>query len=109
MSSAEDVCVGGGVAEGFGAVADAFRSNFRRRGELGAAVAVYRDGEPVVDLWGGWRDRQRSRRWESDSLVPVFSTTKGMSAAAMAAGSGMMVSPSRDTRLIWTPLCASPR
>jgi CubicO group peptidase (beta-lactamase class C family) len=51
---------------------------------VGAAVAVYRDGEKVVDLWGGWRDLQRRHRWESDTLVPVFSTTKGMCAAAMA-------------------------
>ena len=76
--------IGGDVADGFGAVADAFRSNFRTRGEVGAAIAVYRDGRKVVDLWGGWRDRQRARRWEADTLVPVFSTTKGMSAAAMA-------------------------
>lgn len=76
--------IGGDVAEGFGAVADAFRSNFRTRGEVGAAVAVYRDGERVVDLWGGWRDHQLGRRWESDTLVPVFSTTKGMAAAAVA-------------------------
>jgi len=79
-----DVECGGDVADGFGQVADAFRSNFRSRGELGAAVAVYRDGEKVVDLWGGWRDSQHRRRWESDTLVPVFSTTKGMCAAAMA-------------------------
>ena len=64
VSSPEGEYIGGDVAAGFGAVADAFRSNFRTRGEVGAAVAVYRDDEKVVDLWGGWRDRQRSRRWE---------------------------------------------
>jgi CubicO group peptidase (beta-lactamase class C family) len=84
MSSSDEHCIGGDVAEGFGGVADAFRSNFRRRGEIGAAVAVYRDGRQVVDLWGGWRDRHRGSRWEFDTVVPVFSTTKGMSAAAMA-------------------------
>ena len=76
--------IGGDVAEGFGAVADAFKSNFRTRGEVGAAIAVYREGRKVVDLWGGWRDQHRGRRWEADTLVPVFSTTKGMCAAAMA-------------------------
>jgi CubicO group peptidase (beta-lactamase class C family) len=84
LSSFEDELIGGDVAEGFGRVADAFASNFRTRGEVGAAIAVYRDNEKVVDLWGGWRDRQRSRRWEEDTLVGVFSTTKGMCAAAMA-------------------------
>lgn len=76
--------IGGDVGDGFGGVADAFRSNFRDRGEVGAAVAVYHDGHKVVDLWGGSRDPARGLRWEADTLVPVFSTTKGMSAAAMA-------------------------
>ena len=44
VPSLEDAWIGGDVAEGFGGVADAFRSNFRTRGEVGAAVAVYRDG-----------------------------------------------------------------
>jgi CubicO group peptidase (beta-lactamase class C family) len=72
------------VDEGYGAVADAFRANFRDRRELGAAVAVHRNGRLVVDLWGGHRDRRRTQPWERDTLVTVFSTTKGMSAAAMA-------------------------
>ncbi len=76
--------VGGDVAPGFGAVADAFRANFRDRDEVGAAVAVFRDGEAVVDLWGGVRDADRGDRWEADTVVPVFSTTKGMAATAMA-------------------------
>ena len=84
VAPSEDEFIGGDVAPGLGGVADAFRSNFRTRGEVGAAVAVYRDGHRVVDLWGGWRDRKRGRRWEADTLVPVFSTTKGMSGAAMA-------------------------
>lgn len=84
VSSTSDAPVGGDVAAGFGAVADAFRSNFRDRGEVGAAVAVFRDGEKVVDLWGGARDRKRGLRWEADTLVPVFSTTKGMAGTAMA-------------------------
>ena len=81
---AGDEWIGGDVADGFGAVADAFRSNFRDRGEVGAAVAVYCDGAKVVDLWGGHRDEARRRRWDADTLVAVFSTTKGMSATAMA-------------------------
>ena len=79
-----DEWIGGDVADGFGAVADMFRSNFRERGEVGAAVAVYRDGQAVVDLWGGTRDPARGLRWEADTMVPVFSATKGMSAAAIA-------------------------
>ncbi|SMQ14230.1 CubicO group peptidase, beta-lactamase class C family [Streptomyces sp. Ag82_O1-12] len=61
----------------FTAVREAFEENFRERGELGAAVAVTVGGDTVVDLWGGWADAARSRPWERDTLVNVWSTTKG--------------------------------
>ncbi|MGW0763498.1 serine hydrolase domain-containing protein [Streptomyces sp. NPDC002814] len=61
----------------FTAVRTAFEENFRDRGELGAAVAVTVDGRAVVDLWGGWADAGRTRAWERDTLVNVWSTTKG--------------------------------
>lgn len=76
--------VHGDVAEGFGQVADEFRRNFDRRGDVGAAVAVFRDGRPVVDLWGGQRDSRRRLPWVRDTLVPVFSTTKGVTGLVMA-------------------------
>ena len=65
-------------------MADEFRANFRDRREVGAACAVVRDGRLVVDLWGGHRDRQRTRPWQRDTLVSVFSTTKGLASMAMA-------------------------
>ncbi|WP_055525756.1 serine hydrolase domain-containing protein [Streptomyces graminilatus] len=61
----------------FVAVRTAFEENFRDRGELGAAVSVTVGGETVVDLWGGWADPGRTRAWERDTLVNVWSTTKG--------------------------------
>ncbi|MFF8395297.1 serine hydrolase domain-containing protein [Streptomyces sp. NPDC016172] len=61
----------------FTAIRAAFEENFRERGELGAAVAVTVGGRTVVDLWGGWADAARSRPWERDTLVNVWSTTKG--------------------------------
>lgn len=76
--------VQGGVDDGYGPVADQFRRNFRERGELGAACAVVHDGNVVVDLWGGYCDKRRTRLWTRDTLVVVWSTTKGMSATAMA-------------------------
>ncbi len=79
-----DDVVHGHVDEGYGAVADAFRSNLIDRNEVGAACAVFRDGRAVVDLWGGFRDAARTLPWERDTLVPVFSTTKGMASMAMA-------------------------
>jgi CubicO group peptidase (beta-lactamase class C family) len=76
--------VHGTVAPGFGPVRDAFARNFAERGEVGAACAVYLRGELVVDLWGGLRDRAAGAPWETDTLVLVFSTTKGLAAMAMA-------------------------
>ncbi|MEU7296985.1 serine hydrolase domain-containing protein [Streptomyces exfoliatus] len=64
----------------FTAVREAFEANFRTRAELGAAVTVELHGETVVDLWGGWADAARTRRWERDTVVNVWSTTKGVTA-----------------------------
>ncbi|MFF0542064.1 serine hydrolase domain-containing protein [Nocardia thailandica] len=75
----------GDVAAGFGPVADAFRRNFTDHAEIGAAVAVYAGDTPVVDLWAGHRDRARVQPWERDTIVPVFSSSKGMSAFTIAA------------------------
>jgi CubicO group peptidase (beta-lactamase class C family) len=74
----------GGADDGFGAVADAFRSNFEERGELGAAFALYVDGRLVADLWGGVADASTGRAWDRDTLQLVFSTTKGMAAICVA-------------------------
>lgn len=84
MSALEMVPVHGGVAAGFEPVEEAFRSNFLHRNELGAACVVYLDGQKVIDLWGGYRDRAGTQAWESDTVVPVFSTSKGMAAMAIA-------------------------
>ncbi|MEO8458280.1 MAG: serine hydrolase domain-containing protein [Chloroflexota bacterium] len=65
----------------FRAVEDAFRENFNRFPELGSALCVYVDGKPVVDIWGGFADAARTRPWERDTVVNVWSTTKGIVAA----------------------------
>jgi CubicO group peptidase (beta-lactamase class C family) len=72
------------VAPGFERVREAFIDNFQLRREIGAACAVYLHGEKVVDLWGGQRDLASGAAWEEDTMVIVFSTTKGMSALALA-------------------------
>ncbi len=76
--------VAGDVDEGYGKVADVFRRNLTSGQEIGAAVAVYRDGVKVVDLWGGYRNGITKATWEKDTIVPVFSTTKGVSALSVA-------------------------
>ncbi|MFC8124290.1 serine hydrolase domain-containing protein [Streptomyces sp. NPDC057302] len=70
----------GTCAPGFEGVREEFERNFTERGDLGASVAATVDGEFVVDLWGGDADRTGTRAWERDSLVNVYSTTKGMTA-----------------------------
>ena len=79
-----EAIVSGHADEGFGAIADEFRRNLRERNELGAACAVVVDGTLAVDLWGGHRDRRRTKPWTKDTLVTVFSTSKGMAATALA-------------------------
>jgi CubicO group peptidase (beta-lactamase class C family) len=78
-----NVNVGGTVAEGFEPVRDAFVRNFESLGDRGAAVAVYRDGRKVVDLWGGTRDVDGSAPWEQGTAQIVRSATKGVAAAVL--------------------------
>jgi CubicO group peptidase (beta-lactamase class C family) len=70
----------GECAPRFGAVRDAFAKNFDQGLEVGASVAAVVDGEPMLDLWGGFADAARTRPWQRDTLVNVYSTTKVMAA-----------------------------
>jgi CubicO group peptidase (beta-lactamase class C family) len=78
------VTIGGTIAAGWEPVRAAFTENFTARGEIGAACAVYQHGRPVVDLWGGTRDLATGAPWLEDTMVLVFSATKGMAAIVMA-------------------------
>ncbi|MFI6124242.1 serine hydrolase domain-containing protein [Streptomyces sp. NPDC051064] len=73
--------VRGTVAPGFEAVRDAFVRNFEQRGERGAAVALYRHGRKVVDLWAGTRDVDGTEPWAVDTVQIVRSAGKGVAAA----------------------------
>ncbi|MFE6398844.1 serine hydrolase domain-containing protein [Streptomyces alboflavus] len=84
--------VHGTVSEGFEPVRDAFVRNFAALGERGAGVVVYRDGRPVVDLWGGVRDFDGAETeagaggaapWERGTAQVVRSATKGVAAAVL--------------------------
>lgn len=76
--------VSGFTAPEFDIVRLAFEQNFTDRSELGGACCVYVDGDKVVDLWGGVRDAATGASWEEDTMVIVFSLTKGMSAMTLA-------------------------
>lgn len=72
--------VHGECTPGFESVRAEFERNFAERGEVGAAVAVYIRGEPVVDLWGGLADQRSGRPWERDTRACMMSVAKGVSA-----------------------------
>ena len=73
----------GWTADGFENVVDAFAANFTEQGELGAAFAAYRDGELVVDLWGGRADGDTGEPWRQDTIQLIFSGTKGLASACV--------------------------
>ncbi len=66
----------------FERVREAFARNFADADEVGACVAVTIGGELVVDLWAGHMDREQTKLWERDTVVLVYSTTKGVVALA---------------------------
>jgi len=72
--------IDGWVDPGFGPVYEAFQANFEEGLEDGAAFSAYHRGRKVVDLWGGVADTTTGRPWEEDTLVLVYSTTKGATA-----------------------------
>jgi CubicO group peptidase (beta-lactamase class C family) len=64
----------------FKRVKELFEANFDNGSEVGAAVAVTVNGKPVLDLWAGHADKAKTRPWARDTLVNVYSTTKGLTA-----------------------------
>jgi len=70
----------GWTAQGWERVAEAFEGNFEHQHEVGAAFSAYHRGDKVVDLWGGVADETTGATWDEDTMVVVFSTTKGATA-----------------------------
>ena len=66
--------------ERFEQVRQAFEANFDQGLDVGASAAVFLDGEPVVDLWGGHLDAEKPKPWQEDTIINVWSTTKTMTA-----------------------------
>ena len=72
------------IASGWEPVRAAFLEGFEKNEEHGAGVAVYHRGQCVVDLMGGWRDKDHTVPYGTDALQVVFSTTKGITSIAVA-------------------------
>jgi CubicO group peptidase (beta-lactamase class C family) len=60
-----------------------FQENFEKFGELGAAVSVWQNGKPIVDLRGGFKDTHREHPWTANTLVLIWSATKGLGSACL--------------------------
>jgi len=73
----------GAVSPGFERVKEVFAANWNGY-EVGASCAVVHNGKMVVDLWGGFQGRDLKKPWEKDTLVNVYSTTKGMASLVIA-------------------------
>ena len=67
----------------FATMRDALARNFTEHEEIGSAVAVYLEGEKVVDLWGGHMDTQGARSWREDTLCVMYSLAKSMCATCV--------------------------
>jgi CubicO group peptidase (beta-lactamase class C family) len=88
--TSSQAAIHGFARAGFEAVRAAFADNFSRRRELGAACCIYQHGEKMVDSWGGIRNKATGEAWEEDTMVLVFSATKGLAAMAVAHSRGWL-------------------
>jgi CubicO group peptidase (beta-lactamase class C family) len=77
------VTVNGSCAREFEHVRDEFEANFRNRNEIGAAVAVWVDGDLAVDLWGGSAEAVGGKPWQRDTLASIFSGTKALTSTCV--------------------------
>ncbi|MDH6244275.1 serine hydrolase domain-containing protein [Mycobacterium sp. OTB74] len=78
-----DFPIGGFCAPEFDAVRIEFERNFAARGDVGAAVAGFVDGELVVNLWGGWQDAGNEIPWHQRTLASIFSGSKGLTSTCL--------------------------
>src|SRR5690349_12822579 len=84
MSAKTSLSTQGNVSSGFDGMREAFAENFTHRHELGGACCAFLHGEKVVDLWGGVRNKETGDPWEKDTMVIVYSATKGLAAMTLA-------------------------
>ena len=68
----------------FKKVKETFEKLYQEDREIGSCFAVYKDGNPLVDLWGGFQDKDKTKPWQKDNLITVYSTTKGVAAFCIA-------------------------
>ena len=75
--------ISGYCEEKFSEVKEAFEKNFKEGKECGASFSVTVEGRTVVDLWGGYADAAKTKPWQKDTIVNVFSTSKFVTAVCV--------------------------
>lgn len=83
MTQASSMHIDGSCDPAFSHVREVFAENFHRRGEIGAAVCVYREGRKVVDLWGGIANPETGTPWRQDTISCMMSVGKSLAALAL--------------------------
>ncbi|KAI8991551.1 beta-lactamase/transpeptidase-like protein [Mycotypha africana] len=79
-----NIPIHGFIADEYEPVKDIFINNFRKGLDVGAGLSVYVDGQQVIDLYGGWRDREKGIEYTNETIQMVFSSTKALSAIIIA-------------------------
>ncbi len=74
----------GNCEEEFLEVKDLFETLHSSGRDVGSSFAVYKDGKAIIDIWGGYADKQKTVLWNKDTLATVWSTTKGVAAITCA-------------------------
>lgn len=85
-----------------------FQKNFEEFEELGAALSIWKDGEEIVSLSGGWTNKEKETKWGADTLVPIWSATKVPAAVAtLLALNEAGISPRAKVSTLWPELKAA--
>ena len=76
----------------FEPVKELFKNLHSSGQECGSAFSVYKDGRPIIDLWSGYVDVNKTKTWKKNTLATVWSTTKGVAAltSALAVERGLL-------------------
>lgn len=102
------VPTGGAADARFAGLREAFEANLGSGEELGASIVVLERGVPVVDLWGGWADAERTREWGSDTITNVWSISKTVSSlAALVLIDRGLLDPERPVAHYWPEFAAA--
>jgi CubicO group peptidase (beta-lactamase class C family) len=70
--------VNGYCEEKYNSIKKIFEDYFLNNQEIGASFAVYKEGKPLIDLWGGFKNKDNNKEWEENTIVNIFSATKGI-------------------------------